>query len=431
MIYASFFMGGLLVLLFLGLHVASAIVLLAFGSDALLLDGMLVLGVASIAWDRMNEFALVAIPLFVLLGEILLRAGIAEKLYQALAVWMEALPGGLLHTNTFACAVFAATSGSSVATAATIGTVAIPTLEKRGYNPRLIYGSLAAGGTLGVLIPPSILMIVYGALADVSVGKLFIAAMIPGIVLALIMSATIVVVSLAISTKYERGEKVPFMRKLVLLGEVVPTLVIFVVIIGSIYFGLATPTEAAALGIVAALIISGFNRTLSVSMLHEAFAGAFRTTSMIILIIVAAFCLNFVLALLGLPQAASRAITEAGLSPYAMIWLLVLFYIILGCFLEAVAMMVTTVGIVVPIVVSVGFDPLWFGVFLTVLMELSLITPPVGLNLYVVHNLRPPGSNMNDVFIGVIPFVGSFLVFIALMIYVPNLALWLPTLMHP
>lgn len=431
MSYVVLFVGGLLGLLFVGLHVASAITLLAFGSDALVLDGMLVFGVASIAWDRMNEFALVAIPLFVLLGEILLRAGIADRMYNALAVWMETLPGGLLHTNTIASAIFAATSGSSVATAATIGTVAIPTLEKRGYNRRMIYGSLAAGGTLGVLIPPSILMIVYGALADVSVGKLFIAAMIPGIVLTLLMSATIMVISHLTGSKYQRGEKMPLLQRLVLLGEVVPTMIIFVVILGSIYFGLATPTEAAALGIVAALVLSALNRTLSISMLHEAFAGAFRTTSMIILIIVAAFCLNFVLALLGLPQAASRAISESGLSPYATIWVLVGFYIILGCFLEAVSMMVTTVGIVVPIIVTAGFDPLWFGVFLTVLMELSMITPPVGLNLYVVQNLRPAGSNMNDVFLGVIPFVGSFLVFISLMIYLPDLALWLPDLMHP
>jgi tripartite ATP-independent transporter DctM subunit len=431
MSYVVLFVGGLLGLLFVGLHVASAITLLAFGSDALVLDGMLVYSLATIAWDRMNEFSLIAIPLFVLLGEILLRAGIADRMYNALAVWMEGLPGGLLHTNTIASGLFAATSGSSVATAATIGTVAIPTLERRGYNRRMIYGSLAAGGTLGVLIPPSILMIVYGALADVSVGRLFIAAMIPGVVLTLLMSLTIVVVSHLIGATYQRGEKMPLRQRLMLLVEIVPTMIIFVVILGSIYFGLATPTEAAALGIVAALGLAGLNRKLSIAMLHAAFAGAFRTTSMIILIIVAAFCLNFVLALLGLPQAASHAISEAGLSPYATIWLLVLFYIVLGCFLEAVAMMVTTVGIVVPIIVGAGFDPLWFGVFLTVLMELSLITPPVGLNLYVVQNLRPPGSNMNDVFLGIVPFVGTFMVFITVMIYLPNLALWLPTLMHP
>ncbi len=431
MSFVLLFGGGLLVLLFIGLHVASAITLLAFGSDALVLDGMLTSTIASIAWDRMNEFALIAIPLFVLLGEILLRAGIADRMYNSLAAWMEALPGGLLHTNTIASAIFAATSGSSVATAATIGTVAIPTLERRGYNRRMIYGSLAAGGTLGVLIPPSILMIVYGALADVSVGKLFIAAMIPGIVLTLLMSLTIMILSRVLGFKYQRGERMPLLRRLVLLGEIVPTALIFVVILGSIYFGLATPTEAAALGIMAALVISALNGTLSISMLHEAFAGTFRTTSMIILIIVAAFCLNFVLALLGLPQTASKAIAEAGLSPYATIWLLVGFYVILGCFLEAVAMMVTTVGIVVPVIVAAGFDPLWFGVFLTVLMEISMITPPVGLNLYVVQNLRPAGSNMNDVFLGIVPFLGSFLVFITMMIYFPDLALWLPTLMRP
>lgn len=424
---ALFLVIGLLVLLFVGLHVASAIILLAFGSDAVLLNGMLPLSVSSIAWDRMNEFALVAIPLFVLLGEILLRAGIADKLYRSLAVWMEWLPGGLLHTNTFASALFAATSGSSVATAATIGTVAIPTMESRGYNNRMVYGSLAAGGTLGVLIPPSILMIVYGALADVSVGKLFMGAMIPGVILALCMSLTIIVLSVVMPTKVERGEQVSLLKKLSMLAEIVPTIVIFIVVIGSIYAGLATPTESAALGIVSALILAALHKTLSISMLHEAFLGAMRTTSMIILIIVAAFCFNFVLALLGLPQAASHAIMELGLSPYAMIWLLVLFYVILGCFLEAVSMMVTTVGIVVPIVVAAGFDPLWFGVFLTVLMEISMITPPVGLNLYVVHNLRPAGASISDVFLGIVPFLFTFLVFIAMMIYLPDIALWLPS----
>jgi C4-dicarboxylate transporter DctM subunit len=424
---AIFIVLGLLVLLFLGLHVASAIILLAFGSDALLLNGMLPLSASSIAWDRMNEFALVAIPLFVLLGEILLRAGIAEKLYNSLAAWLEPLPGGLLHTNTFASALFAATSGSSVATAATIGTVAIPLMEKRGYDNRMVYGSLAAGGTLGVLIPPSILMIVYGALADVSVGKLFMGGVIPGIILAVCMSLTIICLSLFKKLKFERGEQLTLGKKISLLVEIIPILIIFIIVIGSIYAGLATPTESAALGIVAAILLAAYQRTLSISMLHQAFLGAMKTTSMIILIIVAAFCLNFVLALLGIPQAGSRFITELGLSPYAMIWLLVVFYVILGCFLEAVSMMVTTVGVVVPIIVAAGFDPLWFGIFLTVLMEISMITPPVGLNLYVVQSLRPPGSNIFDVFIGIIPFIFTFIVVLAILIYFPDIVLWLPS----
>ncbi|MEM7744834.1 MAG: TRAP transporter large permease [Pseudomonadota bacterium] len=423
---ALLFVGALLALLMLGLHVATALILLAFGADLLLSNGLLSSSLGSIAWDKMNSFTLVAIPLFVMLGEILIRGGVADKLYSALSVWMNRLPGGLLHTNIYASTVFAATSGSSVATAATIGTIAIPELESRGYNRRLIYGSLASGGTLGVLIPPSILMIVYGTLAELSISKLFVAAIVPGLLLAALMSLTIVVVSVFLAPPTVATEQVPLARKLRMLWQIVPIFVVFVVVMGSIYGGLATPTEAAALGILAALVLAAMNRKLSIPMLHQAFAAAFRTTSMIMLIIVSAFCLNFIISILGLPQDASRAITEAGLSPYALIWLLVLFYVILGCFLEAVAMMVTTVGIVVPIVIATGFDPLWFGIFLTILMELSLITPPVGLNLYVIQNLRPKDSNINDVFIGIAPFIMAFLVVITFIIYVPELVLWLP-----
>ena len=430
MLIALFFISGLLILLFFGLHVASAIVLLAVGADLIVGNGILIDSLGSIAWDRMNEFSLVAIPLFVLLGEILLRGGVADKLYSSLAVWMERWPGGLLHTNTVASTLFAATSGSSVATAATIGTVAIPTLEERGYNKRMTFGSLAAGGTLGVLIPPSILMIVYGTLADISVGELFVAAVIPGLILAGFMSLAIVVVSFFVASPKAAETRVPLREKIRALREIIPTFVVFFVIMGSIYGGIATPTEAAALGIICALVLVAMNGRLAVAMLHEAFQGAFRTTSMIILIIVSAFCLNFVISILGLPQSASRAISEAGLSPYVLIWLLVLFYLLLGCFLEAVAMMVTTIGIVVPIVVAAGFDPLWFGIFLTTMMELSLITPPVGLNLYVIQNLRPRGSDINDVFIGAAPFMGAFLAFIALIIYFPEIVLWLPGLME-
>ncbi|MGF1736582.1 TRAP transporter large permease [Photobacterium satsumensis] len=429
MIYTMGLAVGLIVLLFIGLHVASAISVLAFTADFFLLDGRMMASAASIAWDRMNEFSLIAIPLFVLLGEILLRSGIANRLYTALAAWLENLPGGLLHTNTVASSLFAAMSGSSVATAATIGTVAIPTLEERGYNKQMVLGSLAAGGTLGVLIPPSILMIVYGALADVSVGKLFVAAVIPGLILTLLMSAIIITVTLFIGSDYKKGESMSFKKKIKLLLDILPVTTIFVVILGSIYFGFATPTEAAALGIIAALGLTLYEKKLSISMLHNAFYGTFKTTSMIILIIASAFCLNFVLSLLGIPQAASKAIMEAGLSPYTMIWMLVIFYIILGCFLEAVSMMVTTVGIVVPIAVAAGFDSLWFGIFLTVLMELSLITPPVGLNLYVVQNLRKGQTDITDVFVGVLPFVMAFFILIAILIYYPQVALWLPSMM--
>jgi tripartite ATP-independent transporter DctM subunit len=357
----------------------------------------------------------------------LTRSGVADRMYRALAVWMNWLPGGLLHTNILTCALFAATSGSSVATAATIGTVAQPTLKTLGYNDRMVLGSIAAGGTLGILIPPSINMIVYGALTNVSVGKLFAAGIIPGILLALTMSLMIVVMSIWRGGASERKEPTPaLVARLRLLLNVVPVLFIFLLVMGSIYLGWATPTEAAAIGIVGALAIAAANGTLSIRMLHEAFLSSVRTTAMVILVITAAFALNFALSLSGLPQQVSTYIRDLHWSPMVTIWVLVLFYLILGCFLEAIAMMVTTVGIVVPLVVSLGFDSLWFGIFMTLMMELALITPPVGLNLYVVQNIRITKGNINDVFIGVVPFVVAMLIFVAILIYFPGLALWLP-----
>lgn len=426
MMLGILFFAGLLFFLFAGLHVASAIFLTAYVSDALTM-GVLPSMVGNITWNTMNEFLLVAIPLFILLGELLTRSGVADRMYRALAVWMNWLPGGLLHTNILTCALFAATSGSSVATAATIGTVAQPTLKTLGYNDRMVLGSIAAGGTLGILIPPSINMIVYGALTNVSVGKLFAAGIIPGILLALTMSLMIVVMSIWRGGASARKEPTPaLVARLRLLLNVVPVLFIFLLVMGSIYLGWATPTEAAAIGIVGALAIAAANGTLSIRMLHEAFLSSVRTTAMVILVITAAFALNFALSLSGLPQQISTYIRDLHWSPMVTIWVLVLFYLILGCFLEAIAMMVTTVGIVVPLVVSLGFDSLWFGIFMTLMMELALITPPVGLNLYVVQNIRITKGNINDVFIGVVPFVAAMLIFVAILIYFPGLALWLP-----
>jgi TRAP transporter, DctM subunit len=426
MVLAVLFFAGLLIFIFAGLNIASAIFLTAYVIDALTM-GVLPSMIGNIIWNTMNEFLLVAIPLFILLGELLMRSGVADRMYRALAVWMKWLPGGLLHTNILTCALFAATSGSSVATAATIGTVAQPTLKKLGYNERMVLGSIAAGGTLGILIPPSINMIVYGALTNVSVGKLFAAGIIPGILLALTMSIMIVVMSIARGGDGVQEEPtLALVARLKLLINVIPVLVIFLLVMGSIYLGLATPTEAAAVGIVGALSIAWSNGTLSIRMLHEAFLSSVRTTAMVILVIAAAFVLNFALSLSGIPQQISEYIRDLHWSPMVTIWVLVIFYLILGCFLEAIAMMVTTVGIVVPLVVSLGFDPLWFGIFLTVMMELALITPPVGLNLYVVQNIRITKGNINDVFIGVVPFVVAMLIFVGILIYFPALALWLP-----
>jgi C4-dicarboxylate transporter, DctM subunit len=423
---ALLFTAAITVFLFAGLHVASGIFYTAYLADALYM-GALPSMIANITWSTMNDFILVSIPLFILLGELLSRSGVAELMYRSLSVWLRWLPGGLLHTNILASALFAATSGSTVATAATIGTIAQPTLAKLGYNERMVLGSIASGGTLGILIPPSINMIVYGALTSVSIGKLFVAGIIPGIALALTMSAIIVVVSLIWGDHHrDDGPLPPLVRRIKMLLDLAPVLFIFVLIMGGIYTGLATPTEAAAIGIVGAIAIAAVNGTLSISMLHESFLSSMRTTAMVMLVLTTAFLLNFSLSLSGLPQQVSEYIRDLHWSPMMTIWVLVLFYLLLGIFIEAMAMMVTTVGIVTPLVVSLGFDPVWFGVFITVMMELSIISPPVGLNLYVVQNLRPVKGSINDVFIGVLPFVVAMLIFVALLIQFPAIALWLP-----
>ncbi len=423
---ALLFTAAITVFLFAGLHVASGIFYTAYLADALYM-GALPSMIANITWSTMNDFILVSIPLFILLGELLSRSGVAELMYRSLSVWLRWLPGGLLHTNILASALFAATSGSTVATAATIGTIAQPTLAKLGYNERMVLGSIASGGTLGILIPPSINMIVYGALTSVSIGKLFVAGIIPGIALALTMSAIIVVVSLIWGDHHrDDGPLPPLMRRIKMLLDLAPVFFIFVLIMGGIYTGLATPTEAAAIGIVGAIAVAAVNGTLSIRMLHESFLSSMRTTAMVMLVLTTAFLLNFSLSLSGLPQQVSEYIRDLHWSPMMTIWVLVLFYLLLGIFIEAMAMMVTTVGIVTPLVVSLGFDPVWFGVFITVMMELSIISPPVGLNLYVVQNLRPVKGSINDVFIGVLPFVVAMLIFVALLIQFPAIALWLP-----
>jgi len=420
---------GLIVIVFTGVHVASAILFTAVASDQMSL-GILSSMVGNISWNTMNQYLLVAIPLFVLLGEILTRSGIADRMYRALGLWLTWLPGGLLHANIATCALFAATSGSSVATAATIGTVAQPTMKELGYRDSLTLGSVAAGGTLGILIPPSINMIVYGSLTNVSVGKLFAAGIIPGILLVMTMSAIIIIMSLAgMVGDVRKSDTVSFASRIRALAAIIPVGFVFLLVMGSIYAGVATPTEAASIGIVGATLLAAMNGTLSIEMLHSAFLAALKTTAMILLILVAAFALNFVLSVAGIPQALANQVGELGLSPYATIWLLVLFYLILGCFLEAIAMMVTTVGVVVPLIIALGFDPLWFGIFLTLLMEMALITPPVGLNLYVVQNVRTGGGSIADVFRGIIPFALAILIFIAILIYVPELATWLPNKM--
>jgi C4-dicarboxylate transporter, DctM subunit len=377
-------------------------------------------------WQNGSDFLLVAIPLFVLLGEILLRAGIASRMYDGMAKWLSWMPGGLMHSNIGASALFAATSGSSVATSATIGTVALPEVAKRRYNEPLFLGTIAAGGTLGILIPPSINLILYGLLTNTSVPALYLAGFLPGLLLAVIFMMTITLACLARSSW--GGQKLSFSwrERIQALPGLVPPVGIFLVVVGSIYAGLATPTEAAALGVVAAIGLAAVEGKLSLAMLRDAVEGTMRTTAMIMLIILAAVFLNFVLSTLGITQALVEGITGLGLTPLQTLLMIVVFYIILGCFMETLSMLLTTAPLTTPIVVALGYDPVWFGIFLMVLLEMALITPPVGLNLYVVQGIREKGS-MNDVMLGAMPFVVAMFVMIGILIAWPGIALWLPS----
>ncbi len=380
-----------------------------------------------VAWNASSEYILISIPLFVMLGEILLRAGIAARVYAAIAQWLSWLPGGLMHANIGTCTLFAATSGSSVATAATIGTVAIPEIQKRGYDERLFLGTIAAGGTLGILIPPSINFILYGLLTNTSVPRLYLAGFVPGFLLAFLFMVIVVIACLI--TRSKGGQRVitSWRERISGLPTLIPPALIFLVVVGSIYAGFATPTEAASLGVIAALILAAWERAISWPMLRAVAEGTMRTTAMIMLIILAAQFLNFVLGAIGLTDGIAEAIKSLGLGAIGTMLLIIVFYLILGCFMETISMMILTTPFIAPVVFGLGWDPVWWGIVLTILIEAALITPPVGLNLYVVQGLRARGA-IGDVIAGALPFVGAMLVLIALLMMAPDIALLLPRL---
>ncbi|MGO3694049.1 TRAP transporter large permease [Marinobacter sp.] len=419
----------LLVLLVLSVPVAATLIVLSLFLDEFFSPFPLVNAMGDVLWSASDSFLLIAIPLFILLGEILVRTGVAKSTYRALESWLSWLPGGLLHANVATATLFSATSGSSVATAATIGTVAIPQGDAMKYDPKLFTGSIAAGGTLGIMIPPSINLIVYGFLTETSIPKLFAAGLVPGLLLAFLFVLGTALICLwrpslgGPSTRHSWGER---FRGLLSLG---PVMTLFGIVVGSIYAGWATPTEAASLGVIGALLIALFMGKLSISVVVEALEGTMRTTGMMVLIIIASYFLNFVLASTGITRELSLFLDSAGLGPYMTLLLIIGMYIILGFFIETLSLMVITIPIVAPIIIALGFDPIWFGILLILLIEMALITPPVGLNLYVVQSVRKSGS-FNDVMIGALPYVGFMLVMVVLLVVFPSLALYLPGVLN-
>lgn len=415
----------LLLLVGLGIPVAAALFFLGLilGDLYAFLPPLPALG--DIAWSTSTEFLLISVPLFILMGEVLLRAGLAEDMYRALAPLLARIPGGLMHTNVASCALFAATSGSSVATAATVGTVAMPNMDRYGYGRGLFLGSIAAGGTLGILIPPSINMILYGVLADVSVSDLYLAGLVPGVLLALLFSGTVVVACLVRPALGGRGAE--FGEAPGLLRALLPIALLFLLVVGSIYAGLATPTEAAALGLLGALALASARRALSPRALLAAFEGTMKTTAMVMLIVLAAYFLNFVMVNIGLTRAVVGFVQDLGWQPLGVLLAIVALYLVLGCFMDTLSLMIATTPVVVPIVVALGYDPVWFGVLFMILIEAALITPPVGMNLFVVQAVRG-GGEFREVALGALPFLLAMLVMIAALIAAPQLALFLPSL---
>ena len=419
--------GLLLVLLLSGLWIAFGLGLT--GIIVLLLHGgppaLAPLGYVS--WNTVESFVLTSVPLFILMGEIILRAGLSENFYRSMGLWFHGIRGGLLQSNIVACAVFAAVSGSSVATAAAIGTVAIPEMTRRGYEPKILFGSLAAGGTLGILIPPSIPMIIYGAMVEQSVERLFIAGVLPGIVMSLIFMAYIWVrVAFTPSLVPPAEERPTWSERLRGLAGVAPMLVLVLLVLGSIWLGYATPTEAAAVGAAAAMVLALASRRLTWRVFTGSVTSTIRTTCMVLFIIVGAQILTYALVKTGASRALTAWVVGMGLSKWILFAIVTLLYIFLGCIIDGVSMMVLTLPILYPIIIAAGFDPIWFGIALVILIELGNVTPPVGLNMFVIHGISG-GRPIGEVIWGSLPFGILMLAVLALISIFPGLVSWLPS----
>jgi C4-dicarboxylate transporter DctM subunit len=416
---------ALLGLLSLSIPVGIVLFLLGFGIDQFFSAFPLIRGLGQVVWSASDSATLIAIPFFVLLGEILVRGGIAEKTYASLDKWMSWLPGGLIHANIGTATMFSATSGSSVATAATVATVAMPQAERLGYDPKLFSGAIAAGGTLGILIPPSINLIVYGFLTETSIPRLFLAGLLPGLLMAAAFMLVTAVLCRVRSALGGPSRSFSWNERFASLVHLLPIMVLFAVIIGSIYAGWATPTESAAVGVAIALLIALANGGVSPVMMRESLLGTVRITAMIMLVIAGAYFLNFTLASAGLGRELQDLLGNLGLSPFGTLLVVIGLYIVLGFFIETLSLMVATIPIVVPIMAGLGYDKVWFGILMIVLVEMALITPPVGLNLYVVQGARKSGT-LGEVMLGTIPYVLVMLAMVAALVLLPDIALFLP-----
>ena len=383
---------------------------------------------ATTIWGTSSSWTLTALPLFVWMGEILFRTKLSENLFKGLSPWLSKLPGGLIHVNVVGCGLFAAISGSSAATVATVGKMSIPELRKRKYPEKILLGSLAGSGTLGLLIPPSIILIIYGVTIEDSIAKLFMAGILPGIMLAIIFMLYVVIWSILNKSQMPKiSENFTLMEKIKRSKQLLPVVILILAVIGSIYTGVATATEAASLGVVGALILSLFQGTLNKNSFKLSLLGATKTSCMIAFILAGSTFLSLAMGFTGLPRNLAIWIQELNLSPYMLIFILTIFYIILGMFLDGISAVVLTMAIIEPMIRQAGFDMIWFGIYLVIVVEMAQITPPVGFNLFVLQGM----ANKNMSFIAKSAFPLFLLMILALIIIIifPEIALWLPNKM--
>ena len=418
------FVATLFTLLALGVWVGAALVMTAFVGMALFTTGPIGDRMALIVWGSMSSWTLTALPLFIWMGEILFRTRLSETLFRGLAPFMKGLPGSLLHVNIGASAVFAAISGSSAATVATVGKMSIPELRARNYPEKMIIGTLSGAGTLGLLIPPSIAMIIYGVTVNVSISKLFMASMIPGLILAFFFMLYVAAWSFFNRRTFRPVQDTEESNIGERLLNLLPVLLLIGGVIGSIYTGFATATEAAALGVVGSFVLSAIYGGFTWKNIHDSILGAIRTSAMIMLILMGADFLSLAMGFTGIPNALAEGIGDWNLSPLELIAILTIFYIVLGCFLDGLSSIVLTMAVIQPMVEGAGFDMIWFGVYLMIVVEMAQITPPIGFNLFVLQGMT--GRDMAFISKASFPMFLVMCVFIVFLVTFPEIATWLP-----
>ncbi len=423
-----FLAGSLVLVLGAGIWIGLALMIIGYVGIAAFAPAPPLTVLGTTIWSSVSSWTLAALPLFIWMGEILFRTRISEDMFRGLAPWVGGLPGRLMHVNVVGCGIFAAVSGSSAATSATIGRMALPELRKRGYDEGMAIASLAGAGTLGLLIPPSIIMIVYGVAAEVSIVRLFIAGVIPGLLLMVLFSGYIALWAMLNPRRTPPPDpKTTFAERLKASASLIPVVLLIVAVIASIYLGIATATEAAVVGVVGALALSKWSGTLTWKSFTASLLGATRLSCMITLIIAGAAFLTSMMAYTGVPKALAAQIAGMGVNPYMLLALLTVLYIVLGCFIDGISMIVLTTAVVLPVIQAAGFDLVWFGIFIVIVVEMAQITPPVGFNLFVLQGLT--GRSIFYVAKVTLPFFLLMMLSVVLLAAFPGLATWLPSQM--